>query len=119
MAAFINKIGTEKLVGYFSDSPSALAYLEANFGMEDRQGTLELLLSSVDESSFTLRQWVDALMVLSQWLEVRRLSLSVEDKLGYVCCAAEAVNGSASVATLPAAVDEMLESYGCDRASKI
>ena len=62
-----------------------LAYLDAHFkGADD---LLPALLEQVDESDFSLRDWMEALLVLKQWLEERGLYLPTNDNIGYVSCA--------------------------------
>jgi hypothetical protein len=100
----------------FADSPSVLAYLEAHFKNED---TLQrALLDEADESHFSLHQWVEALVVLSQWLEVHGLHISLEDNIGYVSCAAASAGSGASLSHLPSLVHDLLDQYGCERAVK-
>ena len=99
----------------FSGSPIALAYLDANFRENDGEA-IRRLVASVDESNYSLRQWVESLMVMGQWLDVRGRALPLEDQVGYVCCAAEASAASSTMTHLPDLVGEMLEAYGCERA---
>lgn len=118
MVALMNKLGMDAFVAQFADSPAALAYLEATFAGEHTSEQTGLL-EAVDASDFSLRQWVEALMVLSQWLDVRQLELSITDQVGYVCCAAEAAVGATNLTYLPSLVEEMLTEYGCERAVKL
>ena len=73
-------------------------------------------LDEVDESSFSLQQWVEALNRLVCWLDQRELRLKLEDQIGYVSCAAESASVGPGFSDLPELLDEMLETYGCDRA---
>ena len=41
------------------------------------------------------------------------------EQIGYVCCAVEAAGAGASLTHLPSLVAEMLEAYGCERATEI
>ena len=53
----------------FADSPALIAYLDDHFkGADD---LLRALLEEVDESDFSLRDWMEGLLVLNQWLEER------------------------------------------------
>lgn len=74
------------------------------------------LLKEVDESSFTLSDWVDALIAFDQWLDQAGLTLSVQDRLAYVSCAAQSVGSHATLSHLPSLIKDFLEQYGCDRA---
>mgnify|MGYP001075583129 CR=1 FL=1 len=98
----------------FADSPGVLSYLEAHFkGVDALQ---HALLEEADESAFSLHQWVEALIVLSQWLEVHGFDLSIEDHIGYVSCATAAAG--ANLTSLPSLVEDLLEQHGCERAVK-
>ncbi|MFQ3240453.1 MAG: hypothetical protein ACI9A1_001943 [Lentimonas sp.] len=100
----------------FADSPNVLSYLEAHFqGADSLQ---RALLNEADGSDFSLHQWVEALVVLSQWLEVHGFTLSIEDSLGYVSCACASAGPAAALSHLPSLVHDMLQLYGCDRAVK-
>lgn len=100
----------------FADSPCVLSYLEAHFkGADDLQ---RALLEEADEGVFSLHQWVEALIVLSQWLEVHGLHLSIEDHIGYVSCAVASAGAGANLTHLPSLVEDLLEQYGCERAVK-
>ncbi len=100
----------------FADSPSVLAYLQAHF--KDEDAMQHALLDAADESDFSLHQWVEALIVSSQWLEVHCLTLSIEDNIGYVSCAAASAGSGANFSHLPSLVHDLLEQYGCERAVK-
>lgn len=100
----------------FADSPRVLAYLDAHFkGAED---LLPALLEQVDESDFSLRDWMEALIVLNQWLEERSLNLPTNDNIGYVSCAVASAGAGAHLSHLPSLVRDLLEQYGCERAVK-
>jgi hypothetical protein len=105
---------TTKCWEEFADSPSLLAYLDAHFkGAEDLQ---RALLEEVDESDFSLRDWMEALLVLNQWLEERSLNLPINDNIGYVSCAGASAGTGAHLSHLPSLVADLLEQYGCERA---
>ena len=77
---------------------------------------LEAVLQAVDDSSFSLAQWVDAFVVLDAWLKASGLWASIEDQTGYVHCAGEAAGAGAALTTLEAVVSEMLAQYGFEQA---
>lgn len=98
----------------FADSPAISTYLEIHFKHGD-EALQRTLLDAVDASDCSLRQWVEALIVLSQWLEVHGLSLSIQDHLSYVACAAAS---GATLSDLSMLVHDFLDQYGCERALK-
>ena len=100
----------------FADSPCVLPYLEAHFKGAD--ALQHALLEEADDSAFSLHQWVEALIVLSQWLEVHGFDLSIEDHIGYVSCATVAAGSAVHLTHLPGLVEDLLERHGCERAVK-
>ena len=112
----MGEFDTTRVWEQFADSPAALAYLEARF--KDEASLQHVLLEEADDSHFSVQQWVEALIILQQWLGARGLELPVKDSIGYVSCAAAAAGAGASLSDLPSMVDDLLEAYGCDRAVK-
>jgi hypothetical protein len=105
---------TSKCWEQFTDSPRVLAYINVHFtGADDLQ---RALLEEVDESDFSLRDWMEALLVLNQWLEERSLNLPISDNVGYVSCAVASAGTGAHFSHLPNLVADLLEQYGCERA---
>ncbi len=117
MVDFVTAIGPELFREQFAGSPAMIAFLDAIFRDAD-PSVHSTLLECADESDFSLRQWVEALRTLGHWLDAHGLELSFEDQIGYVCCAAESARSGANLSHLPSLVDEMLETYGCERAVK-
>jgi len=111
----MKEIGSESFLSQFADSPARLAWVEAYLTGRD---SVRALLELVDESPFSLRQWVDAFIILGQWLDARGLRASFDDQLGYVSCASEAAGAGANLTTLPGVVSEMLADHGFDSAVK-
>lgn len=99
----------------FSDSPERLAWAEAHLS---DQASARAVLDAADDSPYGLGQWVDAFILLGQWLEARGRRATLADQLGYVGCACEAAGSGAQLTTLPATVREMLDEYGFDCATE-
>ena len=74
------------------------------------------LFQEVDESGFSLADWVESLLVLYKWLDEKELTLSPQSGLGYISCAAKSVDSSSTLIHLPSLIDDFLEQYGCERA---
>jgi hypothetical protein len=79
---------------------------------------LRRLLAAVDESVFGPVDWIEALILLSEWLDERGLDLSLEDRIDYVGCVAEAGSAGMRMEDLPSIIRDMLATYGCERAIK-
>ena len=77
---------------------------------------LKTLLREVDDSPFTLTDWLQSLIVLHDWLDAKQLTVPLEEGIGYISCAAKSVGDSAMLTHLPSLVDDFLNQYGCERA---
>ena len=102
---------------HLSDSPHLLSFMEANFNGENK-AVRERLGELVDESDYELRDWIQSLSIIGHWLDSHSMQMPLDDQVGYVCCAVEAIGAGATFEDLPNIVREMLEKYGCDRAVK-
>lgn len=103
-----NEINTGKLL---SEYPYLKPYLA-----EESSTLRQALLQEVDESVFSLIDWVESLVVLHRWLDANDLTLLSEYSLGYISCAAKSVGSDAALTHLPSLVHDFLEQYGCERA---
>ena len=105
----------QKLWAPLTHSPKLVAFADAQFGL-GHDAQRDQLLGYVDESPFSLLDWIEALKLLGHWLDAHDQKMEVEDQLGYVSCAVEAVGADAQLTHLPTLVSEMLSQYGCERA---
>ena len=119
MDEIVERLGIDIFNQQFADSPKLVVLLEAYFAGVENTEARHQLLEATDESEFSLHQWVDSLSVVMAWLDSRGLELAMEEQIGYVCCAGEAAGAGANLTHLPSLVAEMLETYGCERATRI
>lgn len=115
MVTLMKNLGTEKFKREFADSPKVIAFLEANFQEADSPEWCALI-DAADESQFSLRQWVESLIVIGHWLDAHKMDMSMTDQIGYVFCAGESAGAAANLEHLPDLVEAMLKQYGCERA---
>ena len=118
MLEIIECIGADIFNEQFADSPQLVVFLEAHFNGIENNSVRRQLLEAVDVSEFSLQQWVESLSIAQSWLDARGLELAMGEQIGYVCCAVEAAGAGASLTHLPSLVAEMLETYGCERATE-
>lgn len=116
MVEDMKAICIETIREQLEDAPRLLAWFEANVTTEN-ETTLRELVATADASPFSLREWIESLMRLRQWLQARRLRAGLEDQVGYVGCACASVAGPSVDHSLPVLVEEMLADYGFERAS--
>ena len=119
MDEIVERLGIDIFNQQFGDSPKLVVLLEAYFAGVENTEARHQLLEATDESEFSLHQWVDSLSVVIAWLDSRGLELAMEEQIGYICCAGEAAGAGANLTHLPSLVAEMLETYGCERATRI
>lgn len=119
MDEIIERLGIDIFNEQFADSPKLVALLEAYFAGVENAEVWHQLLEATDESEFSLHQWVDSLSIVIAWLDSRGLELAMKEQIGYICCAGEAAGAGANLTHLPSLVSEMLETYGCERATRI
>ena len=93
------------------------AKLKAYFELSDSE--IENILYCVDESAFTLEDWVSALISMQEWLKCKSLTLSLKDSLDYIHCASTASPNKNQIESLMELALEFLNLYGCERAIKI
>ena len=119
MDEIVERLGIDIFNQQFGDSPKLVVLLEAYFAGVENTEARHQLLEATDESEFSLHQWVDSLSIVIAWLDSRGLELAMEEQIGYICCAGEAAGAGANLTHLPSLVAEMLETYGCERATPI
>ena len=119
MDEIVERLGIDIFNEQFADSPKLVVFLEAYFAGVENTEARHQLLEATDESEFSLHQWVDSLSIVIAWLDSRGLELAMKEQIGYVCCAGEAAGAGANLTHLPSLVAEMLETYGCERATRI
>jgi hypothetical protein len=119
MDEIVERLGIDIFNEQFADSPKLVDLLEAYFTGDGNTEVRHQLLEAIDESEFSLHQWVDSLSIVIAWLDNRGLELAMKEQIGYVCCAGEAAGVGANLTHLPSLVAEMLETYGCERATRI
>lgn len=117
MVDLIHKLGGASFLEQLTDSPTSLAFVEAHF-RDAEQATCDALLEGVDESPYSLRDWIEALRKVEHWLCARNMTMELGDLIGYVSCATASAGAGANLTHLPSLVEEMLEAYGCERAVK-
>lgn len=68
----------------------------------------------IDNSRYSLTEWVEALESIYLWLENKNKSANFDFVLQYLSCSAQAVENKAILPSFSQLVDEMLNSYGFD-----
>ncbi|MEO0413924.1 MAG: hypothetical protein AAF226_03105 [Verrucomicrobiota bacterium] len=87
---------------------------------ENLDQTIDDLYELVDESYYSLSDWLDALMHFDSWLESKSIDLRpLKEMIGYLHCSQMVSAETLSPPPLPRLVVQMLDDYGFDAAQKI
>ena len=81
---------------------------------------LEKVIDLIDNSDLLLEDYLQSLEYLSDWLNKKNRYLKLTDKLEYLSCTVEALNGKVTGNySLLEGLKLMLNQYGCEQATKI
>ena len=104
-----------QMTNHLAGHPDLIAYAGENL-VDDVM--VKKLLTFVDESAFSLIDWMNAFLELSNWLDHRALDLDWDNRINYVSCVAEAGASGMGLEDLSSMIREMLATYGCEQAVK-
>lgn len=76
---------------------------------------LKLLFDRVDESPYSLPDWLESIETFHDWIAKSGKITDLEILLGYVSCCTEATSNSPAEVGLSNTVSAMLKQYGFDR----
>ncbi len=79
---------------------------------EDKRDGWPLLVENVDESPYTLKEWLEAWEFFHHWLHIRNRRASFLNRLGYLACCAQYLEGKTIYPAFVVLLEEMLEGYG-------
>jgi hypothetical protein len=74
----------------------------------------EELSESIQNSSFSLTDWIDSFYCISEWCSKRNLKIGFRSMLSYIICASESSDSRSLSINLSSLVLEMLEEHGID-----
>lgn len=81
-------------------------------GSDDKKDGWPLLVENVDESPYTLNEWLEAWEFFHHWLQNRNRRASFSNRLGYLACCGQYLEGKAIFPAFIVLLEEMLEGYG-------
>ncbi|MFP6855529.1 MAG: hypothetical protein VB980_07075 [Opitutales bacterium] len=73
---------------------------------------MSLLLKAIDASAYPPKEWLLAMAFLDSWLEQREQPMTMESRIGYLSCCAEAVATTLSTNNLKEVAHDMLNLHG-------
>lgn len=83
-------------------------------GLMDEAEDLAVFLAAVDNSGHSPKEWTTALQSLSSWLEQEDREISMERRIGYLVCCAEAASTAHPLLNLTDVTMEMLDAHGLE-----
>ena len=78
---------------------------------------LEVFVSAVDMSDYSLAEWLNALDVMTEWLKKKGKTMTLNNKIQYLNCASEIIDQEAQWDSMVSSILPILEQYGCERSS--
>jgi len=79
---------------------------------EDKRNGWSLLVENIDESPYTLKEWMEAWEFFHHWLQSRNRRASFFNRMGYMACCGQYLEGKAIYPAFVVLLEEMLEGYG-------
>jgi hypothetical protein len=104
---------TRAFVQFAMSFPSPEEWL-AFAGLMNEAEDLAVFLSAVDNSGHSPKEWTSALQSLSAWLEQKGREISMERRIGYLACCAEATSTTHPLLDLADVTMEMLNAHGLE-----
>lgn len=84
---------------------------------ESEPETLDAFIAAVDNCDFPLKEWIEALDTITEWLSERDRVMPLADKIQYLNCATEIIAQGAHWDNFASAIQPILEQYGCEQSS--
>ena len=101
------------LISVFENAPDPEFLLELQNDLRAESETPEELWSRyVDETPFSLNEWVQALVALTQSLNEQKRQSPLNTRLGYIACCADMASEQPGLHSLPGLVVDMVEQHG-------
>ena len=79
---------------------------------DDKRDGWPLLVENVDDSPYTLKEWLEAWEFFHHWLQNRNRPTSFFNMLSYLACCGQYLEGKAVYPAFIVLLEEMLEGYG-------
>jgi hypothetical protein len=76
----------------------------------------QAFFDAVDESRYSLQDWIEAIHLFDQWLKNQKLQSNFMVMLGYLRCSAESTLNDGLKLTLATILSEMLQTHGFEGA---
>ena len=70
------------------------------------------LLHSIDESPYSIQEWMDALVRFQEWEVSQQRVIPIQQKLEYLSCCIEGLKGNEKLMTFPDLLSEYLSVHG-------
>ncbi len=103
-----------------SDDWARLQTLLLQLEKAARASTLETLIEQVDQSDFSLADWIQALLLFDRWLDHNNIAARpVANMIAYIHCCTISLTDSLPPPDLATLTGKMLKQYGFDAAIEI
>ena len=107
-----------KFLEAFSDAceGSALPYSNRDYLVQEimmmSDTELTIWIQTIDESSYTLSEWLESLVFFQAWLKDHHKGKNFTDQIEYISCCIQGSNNTGRLLTLPDVLKGYLETFG-------
>ena len=75
---------------------------------------LIILIQTIDESSFVLDEWLEALVIFQKWLKENLRGKNFTDQIEYISCCIQGSSNTGRLLTLADLTKSYLDSFGVE-----
>ena len=107
-----------KFLEAFSDASEILSlpYSDRNYLFQEvallSDESIRDWIEVIDESSFPLAEWLEALTHFQKWLQENKKGKKFSDQIEYISCCIQGSSNTGRLLTLPDLLKSYLENYG-------
>jgi hypothetical protein len=107
-----------KFLEAFSDAceGSEIPYSDRNYLVQEimmmSDAELAIWVQTIDESSYTLSEWLQSLVIFQAWLKDHQKGKNFTDQIEYISCCIQGSSNTGRMLTLPDVLKGYLETFG-------
>ena len=87
-------------------------FLKSLSEVENPAQSVAMMFDEVNESPFSLNEWIDSIFILNEYSRTQRVAANFETYVGYIVCCGELVEAKPGEMPLIEVVSDMLKTHG-------
>jgi hypothetical protein len=109
-----------KFLEAFSNSceSASIPYSDRNYLIQEiaflSDEDLIILIQSIDESTYSLEEWLEALVFFQKWLQDSKKGKNFTDQIEYISCCIQGSSNAGRLLTLTDLTKSYLDSFGVE-----